>query len=82
MSSILRQYAFAFIFIAVGVFQLVKHDLPEASLYLLAGAAFIFNALAGEPRLVKYKKMLAIITWVLIAIVGVLFLYLLQFKYL
>ena len=82
MSSVLRQYAFAFIFITVGIFQLVKRDPLEASLYLLAGAAFIFNALAGEPRLLKYKKILAIVTWILIAVVGILFLYLLQFKYL
>jgi len=82
MSSKFRQYAFAFIFIAVGIFQLVKRDPVEASLYLLAGSAFIFNALAGDLRLVKYKKILVTITWVLMAVVGILFLYVLQFKYL
>ena len=82
MSSVLRQYAFAFIFITVGIFQLVKRDPLEASLYLLAGSAFIFNALAGDLRLVRYKKIFVIITWVLMAVVGILFLYVLQFKYL
>jgi hypothetical protein len=82
MSSLLRQHAFAFIFIAVGIFQMVKRDPLEASLYLLAGTAFVFNALASDLRLLKYKKTLVIITWVLMVIVGILFLYVLQFKYL
>jgi hypothetical protein len=82
MNAVVRQYAFALIFIAVGVYQLVKGDSREAILYLLAAAAFIFNSLASEPRLQNYKRPLVIITWVLIFAVGILFLYLLQFKYL
>jgi hypothetical protein len=31
--------------------------------------------------LVAYKKPLAIVTWILIAAVGILFLYMLQFKH-
>jgi len=54
----------------------------EASLYMIAGAAFIFNTLAAEPKVFNYKKTLVIITWTLIIVAGILFLYLLQFKYL
>ena len=54
----------------------------EASLYMIAGAAFIFNTVASEPALVQYKKVLVVITWVLIIAAGILFLYLLQFKFL
>lgn len=54
----------------------------ESFLYMVAGAAFIFNTLASEPSLVTYKRTLVIITWILIIGAGILFLYLLQFKYL
>lgn len=77
-----RQYLFGLIFIGVGIYQLVKKDLLEAPLYGIAGAAFIFNTLATEPSLQANKKVLVIITWSLMIIAGILFLYLLQFKYL
>jgi hypothetical protein len=54
----------------------------EASLYMIAGAAFIFNTAASEPSLSNYKKVIVAITWVLIITAGILFLYLLQFKFL
>ena len=82
MSPQLRQYAFAAIFLFVGIYQLIKRDSLEAILYIMAAVAFISNSLASEPRLIAWKKPLVIITWVLIIGVGVLFLYLLQFKYL
>lgn len=82
MNAQTRQYLFGLIFLGVGIFQLIKRDMLEASLYIVAGAAFVFNTLATEPRLFNYKKTLVIITWTLIIAAGVLFLYLLQFKYL
>jgi hypothetical protein len=57
-------------------------DWLEFSLYFAAGLAFIFNALTFEPKLFPYKKPLVIFTWILIFGTGILFLYLLQFKYL
>lgn len=81
MNATLRQYGFAIIFLGVGIFQLIKHDALEASLYLLGGAAFVSNNLASAPKLVAYRKPLVIVTWVLIVAVGVLFLYMLQFKH-
>ena len=54
----------------------------EFSLYGIAGLAFVLNAATFEPRFIAYKKPLVITTWLLIAGTGILFLYLLQFKYL
>ena len=77
-----RQYLFGLIFLGVGLYQFVKKDILEASLYLTAGAAFIFNTMATEPSFHQYKKGLVIITWTLMVVAGILFLYLLQFKFL
>ncbi|MEO5977400.1 MAG: hypothetical protein ABIS36_02095 [Chryseolinea sp.] len=82
MSPQLRQYAFAAIFLFIGIYQLIKRDSLEAVLYIMAAVAFITNSMATEPRLITWKKPLVVVTWVLIVTVGVLFLYLLQFKYL
>lgn len=82
MNSRTRQYLFGLLFLGVGVYQLVIEDYLEFALYGLAGTSFIVNALTLEPRLVSYKKPLVIVSWVLIGATGILFLYLLQFKYL
>jgi hypothetical protein len=82
MKSQTRQYFFGLIFIGFGIYQLVTGDILEFSLYSVAGLAFIVNALTFEPRLVGYKKPLVMATWVLIVSTGILFLYLLQFKFL
>ena len=82
MNQRTRQYLFGLIFIGVGIYQLVKHDMLEACLYMVAGAAFVFNTLATEPGLFNYKNPLVIVTWTLIIAAGILFLYLLQFKFL
>jgi len=82
MNARTRQYLFAFIFFAVGIYQLTRHDALEAALYISAATAFVFNSLAMEPRLLAYKKGLVIITWVLIVGTGLLLLWLVQFKYL
>ena len=81
MNAQTRQYLFGLIFVAVGVYQLVIKDYLEFALYAVAGAAFILNALAMEPRLIAYKKPLSIVTWIFIAATGIIFLYVLQFKY-
>lgn len=81
MNATFRQYGFALIFLGVGIYQFINRDALEATLYLLGAAAFVFNTMASTPKLVAYKKPLAIVTWVLIAAVGILFLYMLQFKH-
>lgn len=82
MNAKTRQYLFGLIFIGVAIYQLSIDDLLEFALYTLAGASFIVNALTLEPRLLNYKRPLVIVSWILIGATGILFLYLLQFKYL
>ena len=82
MNARTRQYLFGVIFLGVGIYYMAKQDWLEAMLYSIAGSAFIANTLALEPRLIQYKKTLAIITWVLIISTGLIFLYVLQFKFL
>lgn len=81
MNSSSRQYMFAAVFLAVAVYQATKRDYLEVALYTLAGTAFILNALSLNPRLAAVKKWLVIASWILIAATGILFLYLLQFKF-
>jgi hypothetical protein len=81
MKSQTRQYLFGALFIGFAIYQLVIGDLLEFCLYGVAGLAFIFNTLTFEPKLAAYKKELVIITWILIVAAGLLFLYLLQFKF-
>jgi hypothetical protein len=81
MNANTRQYLFGGIFLLVGFYQLYQHDYLEASLYLLAALSFMFNSLAAEPRLAAYKKPLVIITWTLMIATGLVFLYVLQFKF-
>ncbi|HEY3405072.1 MAG TPA: hypothetical protein VGK59_16905 [Ohtaekwangia sp.] len=82
MNVQLRSYLFGVIFLAVGLFQVYQKDYLEASLYLLAGLSFIANTLTSEPKLATAKKALVVITWILIITTALVFLYVLQFKYL
>jgi hypothetical protein len=82
MNAKTRQYMFGLIFLGMAIYQLTINDLLEFSLYALAGLSFIVNSLTMEPRLIQYKKPMVVVSWILIASTGILFLYLLQFKYL
>jgi len=82
MNARSRQYLFGLIFIGIGIFYAVSRDYLEFSLYGLAGLAFIVNALTLEAKVSQFRKPLVILSWLLIAATGILFLYLLQFKYL
>lgn len=77
-----RQYLFGLIFIGVAVYYAVRRDYMEVTLYSLAGLSFIVNSLTMEPRIAAYRKPLVVFSWLLIAVTGILFLYMLQFKYL
>ena len=81
MNLLVRQYIFGVFFIVFGIYQFAKSDYLEVALYFTAGAAFIFNALAKERKLENFKTILVIITWSLILGAGVIFLYVLQFKF-
>lgn len=82
MDSHFRQYLFGLVFFGFGIYEFTKNDPLEASVYLTAGLAFIFNNLISEPRLYSYKRILVIITWILIITAAITFLYVLQFKFL
>ena len=81
MSSLTRQYLFGTIFFAVGIYHLWIKEYLEASLYCIAGLAFVVNTLTSEPKLYEYKKILVIESWVLIISTCILFLYLLQSRF-
>ena len=81
MNATQRQYIFGLIFIGVGVYQLTIKDYLEFALYSIAGLSFIVNALTLEPKLITYKKNLVIVSWILIISTGLLFFYLIQFKW-
>ncbi|HYG04567.1 MAG TPA: hypothetical protein VD927_19100 [Chryseosolibacter sp.] len=82
MNARVRQYLFGLLFIGVGIYQAVINEYLETALYVLAGVSFVVNAITLEERFSSYKKPLVIISWLLIGATGILFLYLLQFKYL
>jgi hypothetical protein len=81
MSAHIRQYLFGSIFIAFGIYQLYIKDYLEFWLYVLAGTAFIVNALTSEPRLENFRKPLVILSWILIVSTGILFFYLIRYKF-
>ena len=82
MNARTRQYLFGLVFICVAVYYAIGRDYLEVTLYSLSGLSFIVNALTMEPRTASYKKPLVVFSWLLIAATGILFLYMLQFKYL
>lgn len=82
MNASRNHYLFGGLFFAIGVYQLIVGDWSEFWLYAAAGSAFVVTALSGEPRLQRHRKPLAIISWLLILGTGILFLFMLQFRYL
>jgi hypothetical protein len=82
MNARIRQYLFGLAFFGFGIYEFMKNDPLEACVYLIAGLAFIFNNLVYEPTLFNYKKTLVAITWILIIAASIIFLYVLQFKFL
>ena len=81
MNSRVRQYLFALVFAGIGVYYLTKSDYLEGSLYILAGLAFATNSMVNEPALAPYRRIVSIVAWAFIIITGVLFLWVIQFKY-
>jgi len=81
MNATQRQYLFGLIFFCVGIYYITGTSWFESSLYIVAGLAFVVNALTLEPKLIKYKKPLSILSWILIIASGLLLLYMVQFKW-
>jgi hypothetical protein len=72
---------FAAAFLGVALYQLYLRDYIEVVLYGMAALAFFISVLTQQARFLRYKKPLVIITWVLIFMTGILFVYLIQFKF-
>jgi hypothetical protein len=81
MNAQTRQYLFALVFLSVGLYQFYLKDYLEFALYACAALAFVVNALTNEPRMAAYKRALVPAAWTLIIGTGILFLYLLRYKY-
>jgi len=82
MNAQLRQYFFGLIFLGFGAYQVYQKDYLEATLYLLAGLSFVANTLVNEPKLISIKKAVVIITWILMIATALVFLWVIQFKFL
>jgi hypothetical protein len=76
-----RLYLFAAALFVVAIYQVMQKDLLESSLYFCAALTFVVNGLTGEPKFAAQKKPLTIVSWLLIVVTAVLFLYLMQFKF-
>lgn len=81
MNATQRQYLFGVIFFGVGIYYVTRTSWVESSLYIVAGLAFVVNALTLEPKLITYKKLLTILSWILIIASGLLLLYMVQFRW-
>lgn len=81
MNATQRQYLFGLIIFGVGVYYITRGAWFESSLYLVAGLAFVVNALTGEPKLARHKKLLVVFSWILIISSGLLLLYMIQFRW-
>ena len=81
MSTAKWQYLLGTVFIVFGIYQLTMKDYLEFLLYSVAGLSFIVNTLTLEPKLVSYKKNLVVVSWILIITTGLLFFYMIQFKW-
>jgi hypothetical protein len=81
MNATQRQYLFGLIFFGVGIYYITRDVWIESSLYIVAGLAFVVNALTLEPKLAAYKRILVIVSWILIISAGLLLLYMVQFRW-
>ncbi len=81
MSGFKRLYLYAAALFAVGIYQVIKNDLLESSLYFCAALTFAINGLSNEPSFVQFRKALVVTSWVFIFVTAALFLYLMQFKF-
>jgi hypothetical protein len=81
LNSVQRQYVFGAILIAFSIYQATIKDYLEVALYAAAGLAFVINAMTFEHKLNSYKKYLVMLAWAFIAATGLLFLYMIQFKW-
>ncbi len=61
-----------------GLYQVITGNYWESSLYLTAGLAFISIGLLMSDAFPRYRKLLNIVSWVLIILAVLLFFFLLR----
>ena len=76
MKKSMTQYLVAAAMIALSVYQVLKPDYWEFSLYLSAGLAFLVMGIQKNELFPQYNKVLTILSWILIFIAGFLLLFL------
>lgn len=75
---ITREYGFSALFYALSVYNLLKPDYLEMTLYLMAGTAFALMGLTKEGKFIKHKKIIDVVLWTLIIFTALYFLFMLR----
>lgn len=78
MKDSIIQYLVGGAMLCFAIYQIVRQDYWEFSLYVTAGLAFVVMGLIKNDALPQYKKFLNVVSWVLIITAGLLFLFLIQ----
>lgn len=73
-----HEYGFTIAFFALAIYQLLKPNYMEMALYLVAGTAFLLMGLIKNGYFAKYKKLVDIISWILIVATVFYFLFMLR----
>jgi hypothetical protein len=76
MKNFSTQYIVGAIMMAFSAYQLTLPNYWEFSLYFTAGLAFIVMGLIKDRTFEEHRKMLTIISWMLILLAGFLLLFL------
>jgi len=70
-----KQYIPALLLIVFALYQLIKPDYWEFTMYLMAGVSFLLMGLIRDGWMSQYKKILDAVSWILIGLTVVMFLY-------
>jgi len=74
----LLQYLVGGIMIAFSMYQVYLDDLWEFALYATGGAAFISVGLIKDNAFKNHKKLLSVVSWILILLTAFLFFFLVR----
>lgn len=79
MKAYIIRYLVGIIFLLLGIYKLYGGAGTDGTLYLLMGFGFIVMGIINNRVLVRYERLLTILSWILIITASLLFLYLIQF---
>lgn len=72
------QYIIGALFIGFAIYQIYRNEPWEFAMYSVAGAAFITIGLVKDNKFEQHKKLLNIISWILIITAGFLLMFLIR----